>query len=361
MSQKVGYDSDSRYKTEQRRALSLIQCQRNLIKDATAYDNSYNNATNKTVLHYRDYLIAQATTAFVFNTQFTSDSRLTLTQQAQRAWSVYSFDDFWAYVPPDPTQIESPAKYWGELGTLAFYLQYVNQAQSLPLVLQSGLEFVWSILGGDYTQTASQRATTLLIDLDLQPSVIQAIIALANFVFSLKQSDSNYSILQACQRYNIVQDDYNLLLQRILLGEYNNNQFDVLTALLNNYQQTTLATSLNDCLMLLRPSGMELVLQAYIAEAYLSSAIYLSNLTVDLQAVPLSTFIVDATYAPQAFTVAQNLALAYDAYSMLNLFTTRADATQQMQTLSQQILSWASSSKMAVSATGGTRLAPLLP
>lgn len=344
LSQKVGYESKARSDTEQRRALTLILKQSAFIKEAFKYEKSYNQTKNKTLLHYRDYLVSKAAEAFVFNCQFKSSPRSNLTSQSKKVWATNSFDSIWNYIPPDPELVEQPSKYWGELGTLAFYTQYVEQGAYLPEVMQSTLRLIWALLGTSYDLLPKERIRELKGALRLEDTFLDLIKLKAVSLFSLTDEDENYFALQQARRYGLSIGDYDFLQQRLLLGEYSSKIFEVLTPFLSLYSNNKLSNIASLSLSILKPAGFQLVLQAFIAEAYLLAAIAISNLDRDSQLTPLEVFQTSNTYNSTKEQIAGYFTLAYDAYYILSIFSTRLEASQLLTELKRDILSLLSSS-----------------
>lgn len=359
-SQRFGYESDARYKCEQRRALTIIQQQRRIVKEATVYEQSYLSSSTKTVLHFRDYLLAEAAAAFVFNTQFTTSDHNTLTNHANKVWSAFSFDDMWSYIPPNPQLVEKPPKYWGELGTLAYYSLWVDQSASLPEVMQRVLKLVWGLVGCSFNHTPRQRTESLLTSIEVRREFLTSIEAKANLIFSLMPEDDNYYLLQAARRNRLSKESFTLLTQRVLLGEYDKNIFVVLAPILSNFEQQTLSLVLSNCLDLLKPGGMGLLCQALIVEAYLQAAFYLSSLDDDILVTSLLTFQNSSIYNLHTAKIAEYLSLAYDSYSLLNMLSVRSGLNAQLTMLEQQILSWLSFSGISISPSSLYRFDNLL-
>lgn len=360
LSQKVGYESGSRADTEHRRALTLILKQSAFIREASKYEKSYSQAKNKTLLHYRDYLISKAAEAFVFNCQFTSGNRDNLTNHSKKIWGTNSFDDIWDYVPPNPELVEQPNKYWGELGTIAFYAQYVDQGAYLPEVMQSTLKLIWGLLGTSYDLLPKERIVELKTALRLDNTFLDLISLKAVSLFSLTEEDENYFALQQARRQGLSVGDYELLQQRLLLGEYSNKIFEVLTPFLSLNEGNKLSGIASSSLSILKPAGFQLVLQAFIAEAYLLAAVALSNLDKDSQLTSLEVFQTSNTYNLIKDQIAGYFTLAYDAHLVLNLFSTRLEAPQALTELNKDILAWLSSSGTIIDNDSDYRLSNLL-
>ena len=359
-SQKFGYESDARYKCEQRRALVLIKQQRRIIKEATIYEQSYVASDNKTVLHFRDFLIAEAAAAFVFNTQFASSNQNILTSHATKVWSNFSFDDMWSYIPPDPKLVESPPKYWGELGTLAHYSLWVDQSASLPEVMQKVLKLLWGLVGSSFQKTPRERFDSLLTSLKVDREFLNSIETKATSIFSLLPEDSNYYVLQAARRKMLSATNFNSLTQRVLLGEYDSNSFELLTPFLSNNEQQKLSKVLLNSLEFLKPGGINLICQALIVEAYLEAAFYLSGLEDSVLLTSLATFQNSSIYSLHTLRIAEYLSLAYDAYYLLNLLSVRQGLESKLTELTRQILAWLSFSNLSVTQSSQYRFDNLL-
>lgn len=360
-SKKVGYETEARRKVEEKRARRVVWRERRLLNDGKSYLASYQSlpTEQKTVLHYRDLLIAEAVPFFVVNCQYKDKERNYLTLNARRAWERYSFDDFWTYVPPRLGKVEEVEKYWGELGTLAFYAKYLDQSKSLPEVLYSLLSFFWALLGLSINQSPQVRIDTLKRRLDLDDNFLREVAEKIQLMFQAREGDQFYPELLAARQNLIFIDDYDNLLLKIMRGEYRNGIFDIVSGLLEPREFKRLSSILSNCLDFLKPAGFSLVYQALAAEGYLQAAFFITQ-NQDLHFANLAKVQSDVAFKDFAIEVAARLALSYDALAF-QLKDYSKESEDLLNPLSSAIMSWLSASGSVIASDNYWRLADFLP
>jgi hypothetical protein len=316
LSLKLGFETKERYATNRDYAFSLLQGQTNLIRLIKTYSDSYNSVTEKTVLHYRDYLLSLALQETLVNTQFADGTNAKLTEQAAKVWETYSYDQLWSYLSLNtPRQVY---KYAGLLGTPAFWFTQVDVADyPIDLILNTCSLF-WSRQGVDFTELPYNRISNLLtvlnppkLDLEL------AAIAFTPTTFS--------------RREFINPEDLQDLKYRILLGAYKESALEALVTAISPESLERITEYAQRCLSLAKPGGFLLCLQFLVVESLTLAAQLLTQLPVEYLNIPLTTlFKIDALESTRV-AIAQRLSLAFDAYRLLAKYNAIADATAKSQ------------------------------
>ena len=358
---KVGYETEARKKVEEKRARRVVSREKRLISDGKSFLASYESlpSEQKTVLHYRDLLIAEAVPFFVVNCQYRDKERNFLSLNARRVWENYSFDDFWTYVPPRLGKVEEVEKYWGELGSLAFYAKYLDQSKSLPEILYSLLELFWALLGLSINQPPQERINILKTRLDLDSEFLTNVSNKIKLMFQAKEGDRYYPELLAARQNLIFADDYDYLLQKIMIGNYRDGIFDIVSGLLEPKEFKRLSSILANCLDFLKPAGFSLVLQALAAEGYLQAAFFITQ-NQDLHFSNLAKVQSDIAMKDFAVEVAARLALSYDALAWLRTQSVKG-SDEVLSVLSSAIISWLSVSGSVIAPDNYWRLEDFLP
>lgn len=342
LSQKIGYETIERSKTEQWRSIELIKKTKNILDVSNSYLSSFDSQPDKTLLHFRDYYLHKAIDISLYNTQFTNSNNSELTEKAKVVWSTRTFDSMWPYAPPDITALVIPEKYWGELGSIAFYFKYVSQATSLAEALENVLKFIWTLTGSSYNKLPDSRLNEILAAAGLTLDTISSISSYVPSIFSLTPSDEFYYLLVNSRRFCITEKSYSNLLLRLLLHEYHPELFNCLIPLLPKYLQKPLTSFSSSLFSLLPPSGFNLLFHCLSCEAYLRVSLYISSLPESIFSLPLTQLKQSDKYLEVSTTISSYLSLAYDSFSILNIFNTRIDLQPILQEIELDIVSWLS-------------------
>jgi len=342
LSQKIGYETIERSKTEQWRSIELIKKTKNIFDVSNSYLSSFDSQPNKTLLHFRDYYLHKAIDISLYNTQFTNSNNSELTEKAKVVWSTRTFDSMWPYTPPDITTLVIPEKYWGELGSIAFYFKYVSQSTSLAEALENVLKFIWTLTGSSYNKLPDYRLNEILAAAGLTLDTISSISSYVPSIFSLTPSDEFYYLLVNSRRFSITEKSYSNLLLRLLLHEYHPELFNCLIPLLPKFLQKPLISFSSSLFSLLPPSGFNLLFHCLSCEAYLRVSLYISSLPESIFSLPLTQLKQSDKYLEVSTTISSYLSLAYDSFSILNIFNTRIDLEPILQEIELDIVSWLS-------------------
>ena len=339
---KFGYETTERSKVEEWRSLDLILKSKNVFDEANSYYSSFYSSDNKTLLHYRDLFVYKALESCLYNTQYTNKEEKKITNKAINSWSTYSFDKMWPYAAPDLTQLQTPLRYWGELGSIAYYFQYTSQTKPLVEVLQTTLKLIWSLVGTSYSKTPNTRLLDLITSAGFSLKTLSSIEAYVPILFNLQPSNELFYLLLNARSYSLTQDNYSNLLLRILLLEFHPQLFNCLIPLLPTPLEKSLTSFYQTLSSLLLPSGFILLLQALICEAYLRAATLIDSLPQSLYGISLLDLQTSKQYPEISQSISSFLSLAYDSYSILDLFSTRDDLKPILSELELDISSWLS-------------------
>jgi hypothetical protein len=328
---KTSFESRGRVVTNTNYLFSLLKGRTAVVSLAAEYTDSYKSATTKTLLHYRDFLIAQALLESLVNVQYKDFNKTILTTHSNRVWNTYTYDEIWPYKAPKVTSHSESYKYSDLLGSVAHYFKYVTPENYFPQnLLQEALKYVWARAGIDYSLSVRSRLDTLTALTNTNSVVLSKLAA--------PVPATETELLKSFRRNGLRNDFIDELPLRILLGEYSDLAFDFRSSLFTERDRQTLVSILRAINGLIRPGGVVLLLQALAVEGLTKAAAVLQALPQTVLQTDIDSFRLLENYKDTQYRIAESLALTYDAYLLLDLFRTfegvgtKADAAKQLTT-----------------------------
>jgi hypothetical protein len=335
---KLGFEIGSRWESNREYLLALLKGRSGLFQLANEYFNSWSTAVNPTVLHYRDYLLSKALLECLVNCQYKDEAKTTLTRQATKVWSAYSYDEIWPYRPPTP---EHPPtyKYADVLGSLAYYFSQLDQNLSPTQLIRSLVDLVWADLG--FKGSPSERLSQLYSALSLSGSLSVIPEALSS-ILEATEGLALRQLYKLRRQQPLLETD--LLPLRVFLGEYEDSLFELTSPLLSDFARDSVLKALRSSLSLARPGGGVLILQALALEGYLLNVELLNSQPESVLGLSLDTFYADSNYSNLKYQLASNLGLSYDAYSLQSTWGSLHAASEKARGVKQLALYWLSGS-----------------
>jgi hypothetical protein len=328
---KAGYETSLRYDSDKSLSLSILRGQSNVIQLASEYQRSYSQASVKTVLHYRDACIVEAFNVCLRQTQLKNPD--SLTSHSKKVWNHYSFDDIWPYRSPE--EKIQPLRYWGPLGTLAYYFQY-SQPSSAVTLLRTMLSNYWATLGIE-SLTPSKKFTKFLQYISPDTGLFSTAQDYLKTLFS-NLDDSNLSVM--IKRSALTLSDCLDLKSRILSGEYSPYLPLILSEILPSSMFLQVQDVIANVLSVSKPSGLALVSQALVLEGYLGIIEGLMNVP---ESHLLSPLVIWKRESSQK-SVHQSLALHYylisQAYAVQAYWNMMDDSSKKSQEAASQYKDW---------------------
>jgi len=353
-SQKFGYEIPERLSSEQWRSIDITLAQSRLEEQASKYESS--GLTSPTLLHYRDYFVYKAYEHFARNTQYSNEQGTALTNKAKQAWQLFSFDDIWPYTGPSISELKDPPTYGGELGSLAYYCQYVDAELPLPLLIEETLRFVWGICGSSYDKLPNERLLGVVNDCGFTKELVDVVERYSKVLFEIQPTAKEYFLLVYARTRAVIPSSFSNLLLRVLLGEYQPEIFSSVLPLLPTLQQTKVQDALYNISRLLPPSGFILLFQSLICEAYIRCAIFITYLDSSLHSLSISQIESSKEFSYITLQISRYLCLAFDSLSSLSLFSTYTQATQELSSIEKDITAWLAMSNSFISDKDDYRL-----
>lgn len=351
---KFGYEVPERKTLESWRSLAVVSGEININIEAERYNTS--NISNLTLLDYRDYFVYKAAKALIVNTQYTDYNKTSLTEKASYSWSSLSFDDMWPYLSPDINNLGTNPKYWGQLGSLAYYSKYVDHNLPFPLFIEETLQFIWTICGTNYNILPNARLVNVVKDTGFTKELAEVLEEYSKQLFTLTSESERYFLLVYAKRRAIIPTAFSDLFLKVLLGEYKPEIFNTILPLLLPSQQLQAQKAINNITRLLLPSGFILLFQALISESYIKAALYITSLDKSLYSLSLAQIESSKQYTEVSYQISRFLCLAFDCYSALAKYNTFNYAETEMLSLQSDIYSWLTLAKSSISAEDDYRL-----
>ena len=364
-----GYDSTARYKAVQRRQASVMKAAGRFIRLGKDYYDSYRSQERPLVGHYRDYLISRAVCVMAENMQYPDATATGIILHADRVWRKYAHTQMWAYQSPKAGDYVINYRYAGQLGTLAYYFQFVETEGLYPMdAIEACLNQVWTLLGGGYgTNNVRNRHINFLARFVPDADTLNKIEVALAYLYEIPESHPNYRFRQILRRNLVGRTDVTRLKQRILMGEYINGLIDVAEDMLTLAQTDTdfalefgltgvapgtLRNFENSVLSILKPGGMSLVYALFAAEAFLKAAQFITNMPDEIAEQSIYRFLDSTDNPEQKLPIANFFATATDAYTILAEFNTRLDAGAIADEMQAKTLSWLNSAGVTQIAAG---------
>lgn len=353
-SQKFGYEIPERFSSETWRSLDITMAISRLQEQASKYQGTF--IKDSTLLNYRDYFVYKAYEYFSRNTQYSVSDGSGLTNKASNSWQSLSFDDIWPYTSPGISGLKEPPVYCGEMGSVAYYSQYVDSKLPLPLIIDETLRFIWAICGSSYNTLPNKRLLEVVNNCGFTKEMADLLESYSNNLFQLLPSSEFYFLLVYARRRAIFPSSFSNLFLKTLLGEYPPELFNCLLPLIPSSQQPKIQTAIRNLSLLFPPSGIILLFQSLICEAFIRCAIYITSLDPHIHNLSLSEIESSKDFNFITFEISRFLCLAFDSISAISVYNTHIEARSELSMIEKDIVSWLSISKLSVPDTDDYRL-----
>ena len=356
-----GFSSNGSYKANNKRNYGVLKAAGRFIRLGREYFDSYRTQEIPTLGHYRDYLLSRAVCAMAENLQYPDSSATAITTHANRTWMRYHFKDMWPSLPPDPTQYNSSYRYAGQLGTIAWFFQFVETEGLYPIdAMVACMRQIWILLGDGFdSDNARARHINFLARFVPPAATLNQIEVAMAKLFTIPEIHEQYRFRQILRRNLVGINDVLRLKQRILMGEYPDSVVSVGEDMISLAQtDTDFATEFgltgvqpgvlrnfeSSVLSILKPAGMLLFYQMFIAEAFIKAAQYLTSIDDDILETPVGVFMDSVgDHADVKVRIANYLATAVDAYSILAEFRLLTDVQLRTDELQGKTIAWLNS------------------
>lgn len=328
-------------KSQQMAHLSYLGLRTQVLEEAHAYGGSFDNAQNKTLLHYRDYLISRALNLSLKSALFKEPDATSLTNHAYKVAVRHPNNE---YYPPATisTAYEVEARFGDLLGSPAHYLQYSN-TDGYPLdYLSEMLEFVWGANGLDYADSPTARLEELMRLCGYQKSFDNEVFSLISSLFSITDSEhEHYPLLLMARRNFLKEQDALNFTARLLTGQYADVILVLLAALMPSQKFGLLNKFVNNISSVAKPCGLPLLVQSFAIEGLVKAAWGINNLPEQQVSRLLADYLADETLSDQTrLIVWEPLTLSVAAINYLQAIQPSTELEAEQVALQKMSRSW---------------------
>ena len=307
----IGYQDIDTYKDDQYAHLDLLGYRTGLINAADTYAESYDNVSTKTVLHFRDYLISRAITYTLRSLIYTDNQATTLTAHTDKALTSNTTQALYGSNLRDRDN-----KLGDKLGSLAYYLIYVD-TEGYPIeYLERLLTYVWGLVGLNYTALPKDRLNRLFKLIGRSSELDNIVLAGLDKVLAAKPGDDEYVALLETRRNFITRQDASDYSMRVLTGKYTSSLLPVLASVLSEEQNKLVAGYTSNVLSMFKPIGFNLLVQSFAVEGLVKAARAINALPESQLNRPLTEFLLSASDSEKS-SVAAALATTVDALEFM--------------------------------------------
>ena len=313
----------------------LLEGETSILQQQIRYSQSYMSSNDPTLLHWKDSLIALACKYSIRCAQYYDQDATKLTGYATHYW--HSDVD---RPLVELTDINSKVIYTAGLGSIAFYGKgHDHKELSVVSALELSLKELWASIQLDIEDSPKSRHTEYIFNkLNFNVNMLSS---LNNTVEVFYQSKTKEELLKSVEykevlkiiRQNIIRpEEWSYLGKRLLLREYSQGLEKALTKIAENslldIYTSDLTNLLTKSLELLCPGGTPLIYLAFGVEGLLKA----SRLVIEAEdSITNSSYIEFYNTAVQEdlkLAIAEQLALSYDAFSMLACLNTFEEASE---------------------------------
>jgi hypothetical protein len=311
--------SASRMSRMRQDVLALLRSRTNIIRVAADYYDSYESTSNPTVMHYRDYLIAEAALATLRSTLYVDPEHSLPNLRAERILEDFDHAQLW---PPIIRQgLEDTPHYGSSLGSPGYYF-YATDINDVPLESFDKLtRAIWSLNGINPDSHPSERLKTLYQYLGNLDEIVSPISNKVEDLFlnTTPEDEENYRLLLEARRQFIDLEDYENLQESIVMGTWDEAPIDLSAFLLEDEEFNRFSTVLRWSSSIAKPGGLLLLLQNLVVEGFVKAAKALDQLPETVSFSSLREFLLseDPSLTEVKLQVASSLELVAESYSLM--------------------------------------------
>lgn len=346
----LGYEDVARATNDRYTHLDHLTQSSSLLDVAADYANSFDISRNKTLLHFRDYLIAKSLIYLLRPAIYTSDNAQNLTAHTNKVIQRHPTSQFYSKSLSDSTD----RRFGGLLGTLGYYYKYADSSGYPIDYINSLLRYIWSINGLNYDDPPSARIARFYRLVGREDGFDDLVSRTIDRLFSIKDpSDDDYPILLYARRNYLSVEDGRQFNRKLLLGKYNQALMVCLAALLDERVFKRLDGYATNLLSVNKPAGFNLLLHALIVEGLIKAASAISAIPEEYLELSIADFIIDDKMLEYKANISAPLATALDSLDFMTQNRLYQSAASEYEALRKLIYAW---TPPAVTRRAGTRL-----
>jgi hypothetical protein len=313
----------------------LLEGETSILQQQVKYAKSYMSTNSPTLLHWKDSLVSLACKYSIRCAQYYDQDATKLTGYASHYW--HSDVD---RPLVELTNINPKVIYTAGLGSIAFYGKgHDHTDMSVIKALELSLKELWATLELDIEDNPKSRHTEYIFNkISFNNNML---VALNNAVgtfyddknkASLLSSDSYRFVLRIIRQNIIRPENWSYLAKRMLLREYDQSLEKALTMIAENnilgIHTNSLTNLLSNSLEVLCPGGTPLLYLAFGVEGLLKASRLVINAEDSVTNLLYKEFHTTVIHEDLKIAIAEQLALSYDAFSMLACLDTFEEASE---------------------------------
>jgi hypothetical protein len=313
----------------------LLEGETSILQQQVRYAQSYMSTNEPTLLHWKDSLIALACKYSIRCAQYYDQEATKLTGYATHYWHS---DVNRPLV--ELTDINPKAIYTSGLGSIAFYGKGHDHTElSVVKALELSLKEMWASIELDIEDSPKLRHTQYIFDkLNFNNNMVSALNNVVGVFYERTNKEAllkveEYKAVLKVIRQNIIRpEDWNYLGKRMLLREYDQNLEKVLTKIAEKnilgMHTDNLTKLLTKSLEVLYPGGTPLLYLAFAVEGLLKASRLVIEAEESVTTISYKDFYTTVIQEELKIAIAEQLALSYDAFSMLACLNTFEEASE---------------------------------
>jgi hypothetical protein len=330
----IGYRDIDTYKDDQYAHLDLLGYRTALINAADIYADSYDSVSTKTVLHFRDYLISKAITYTLRSLIYTDNQATSLTAHTDKALTFNTTQSLYSNNLRDRDN-----RLGDKLGSLAYYLIYVD-TEGYPIeYLERLLTYVWGLVGLNYSALPKDRLKRLFKLIGRSSELDNIVLTGLDKVLAAKSGDDEYVALLETRRNFITKQDASDYSMRVLTGKYTSSLLPILASVLSEQQNRLVAGYTSNVLSMFKPIGFNLLVQSFAVEGLVKAAKAINALPESQLNRPLTEFLSSASDSEKS-SVAAALATTVDALEFMTEYNIYNNLTDEAEKILEITYAW---------------------
>jgi hypothetical protein len=313
----------------------LLEGETSILQQQVRYAQSYMSTNEPTLLHWKDSLIALACKYSIRCAQYYDQEATKLTGYATHYW--HSDVD---RPLVDLTDINPKVIYTAGLGSIAFYGKVHDHTDlSVVKALELSLKELWASIQLNIEDSPKLRHTQYLFNkLNFNNNMISALNNAVGVFYddghkeALLKTEEYRAVLKVIRQNIIRPEDWSYLGKRMLLREYDQNLEKVLTKIAENnilgIHTDHLTNLITKSLEVLYPGGTPLLYLAFGVEGLLKASRLVIESQDSVTSLSYKEFHTTVIEEDLKLAIAEQLALSYDAFSMLACLNTFEEASE---------------------------------
>ena len=312
----------------------LLEGETSILQQQVRYAQSYMSTSSPTLLHWKDSLVALACKYSIRCAQYYDQEATELTGYATHYW--HSDLD---RPLVELKEINDRVIYTAGLGSIAFYGRG-NDHNGLSVVraIELALKELWSSINLNIGDSPKHRHNEYVFNkINFNNNMVSELKNVVEVIYNSRNEELlksvEYREVLKVIRQNIIRpEDWSYIGKRLLLREYSQNLERVLTKIVETnilgLNTNSLRNILSKSLEVLYPGGAPLIYLAFGVEGLLKASRLIIDAEEEVSNILYKEFYSRVVHEELKLAIAEQLALSYDAFSMLACLDTFEEASE---------------------------------